>query len=136
MSRQLTQSYEWNPRMIPRDDDGWYLETCKGGTNGYIMKRIRPAKGEHRIKIFQHRWIMEQYLDRKLHKHEQVHHIDMKKTNNDISNLWLCSPSDHMSAHHSFNECCEELMGNFHKYSDIRFNVETGKYYLIDKETV
>ena len=132
---KLTGPTKWNPLYIERDDDGWYLETCKGGTNGYIMKRFRPEKGKHRIKIFQHRWVMEQVVGKKAMIGMQVHHIDMKKTNNDISNLWLCTPQQHMSAHHSFNRCCEELMGNFHKYSDIKFNVETGKYYLINKET-
>ena len=134
---KLTQCYEWNPRMIKRDDEGWYLCKTKGGAKGYIVKRVRQKrlngkfKGRmHRVLILQHRWVMEQHLGRKLHKSEQVHHIDMKKTNNHISNLWLCSPSDHMSAHHSFNECCNELMGNFGKYKDIKFNIETGKYYL------
>jgi|14BtaG_2_1085337.scaffolds.fasta_scaffold19572_4 hypothetical protein len=137
---KLTQCYEWNPRMIARDDEGWYKET-KGPQKGYIVKRVRKLrlggkyKGRmHRVKIYQHRSIMEEHLGRKLTPNEQVHHVDMNKSNNDISNLWLCSPSDHMSAHHSFNQCCEELMGNFHKYNDIRFNIETGRYYLINNE--
>ena len=99
------------------------------------MKRFRPEKGKHRIKIFQHRWVMEQIVGKKAMIGMQVHHIDMKKTHNDISNLWLCTPQQHMSAHHSFNTCCEELMGNFHKYTDIKFNLEIGKYYLTEKET-
>ena len=139
---KLTQCFEWNPRMIARDDEGWYTETCKGGTRGYIVKRVRQLrvsgkyKGRmHRVKIFKHRWVMEQHLGRKLHKYEQVHHIDMNKANNDISNLWLCSPTDHMSAHHSFNESCEELMSSgFNKYTGIKFNPELGKYYLTTNE--
>ena len=139
---ELTRDHKYNPLVIPRDDEGWYLQTTPGGPMGYIVKRVRQErmngkyKGRmHRVLIFQHRHVMEQHLGRKLHKNEHVHHIDMKKTNNNISNLWLCSPSDHMSAHHSFNECCEELMDNFHKYSDIKFNIETKKFYLINKET-
>ena len=138
---KLTQCFEWNPLMIPRDDEGWYLQTTPGGPMGYVVKRIRQKrtsgkyKGRmHRMLIFKHRYVMEQHLGRELNRYEHVHHIDMKKTNNDISNLWLCSPKQHMSAHHSFNECCEELMGNFHKYCDIKFNIETGKYYLIKKK--
>tara|TARA_R100001163_G_C5067844_1_gene207285 strand:- start:821 stop:1498 length:678 start_codon:yes stop_codon:yes gene_type:complete len=131
---QLTKNHKYNPLVIERDDDGWYLETCKGGANGYIVKRFRPEKGKHRIKVFQHRWVMEQVVGKEAMVGMQVHHIDMKKTNNDISNLWLCTPKQHMSAHHSFNECCEELMGNFNKYKDIQFNKETGKYYLRIKD--
>jgi len=138
---ELTRDHRYNPLVIERDDEGWYIETCKGTTKGYMLKRVRQKrmagkyKGRmHRVKIFKHRWVMEQHLGRKLLSNEHVHHIDMKKINNDISNLWLCSPTQHMSAHHSFNECCEELMGNFNKYNDIQFNLETGKYYLINKE--
>tara|TARA_Y100000593_G_scaffold17372_1_gene34742 strand:+ start:1209 stop:1883 length:675 start_codon:yes stop_codon:yes gene_type:complete len=131
---ELTRDHKYNPVVISRDDDGWFLDTCKGGSNGYIIKRVRPKKGQHRIKIFKHRWVMEQVVGKEAMVGMQVHHIDMKKTNNDISNLWLCSPSQHMSAHHSFNECCEELMGNFDKYSDIKFDVEKGQYYLVERK--
>ena len=138
---ELTRDHKYNPLVIPRDDEGWYEQTTPGGPLGYIVKRVRKErmsgkyKGRmHRVLIFQHRYVMEQYLGRKLLSNEQVHHIDMKKTNNDISNLWLCSPSQHMSAHHSFNECCEELMGNFDKYSDIKFDVEKGQYYLVERK--
>ena len=76
---------------------------------------------------------MEQVVGKEAIIGMHVHHIDMCKTNNDISNLWLCTPTQHMSAHHSFNECCEELMGNFHKYSEIKFDIEAGKYYLVSR---
>ena len=124
---KLTQSYEWNPRMIPRDDDGWYIETCKGPTNGYIMKRFRPTKGKHRIKIFQHRWVMEQHLGRKLTKYEHIHHIDIVKTNNNIDNLWLCTPSQHAKAHRSLERLLPKLMKQARM---IKFNKKTGIYYL------
>lgn len=140
---ELTRDHKYNPLVIPRDDEGWYIHTTSGGPIGYIVKRVRQKrmsgkyKGRmHRVLIFQHRYVMEQHLGRKLTKYEHVHHIDMKKINNHISNLWLCSPTQHMSAHHSFNECCEELMGNFNKYCDIKFNVETGKYYLVETEKI
>jgi hypothetical protein len=138
---ELTKDHKYNPLVIPRDDEGWYINDSKGASSGYIIKRVRQKrmngkyKGRmHRVTIFQHRYVMEKHLGRKLNKYEHVHHIDMKKTNNDISNLWLCTPKQHMSAHHSFNESCEELMGNFHKYCDIKFNKKTGKYYLIERK--
>ena len=76
---------------------------------------------------------MEQYLGRKLLSTEHIHHIDMDKLNNNISNLWLCTPKQHRSAHHSFNEYCVEA---FKRPVQFGFNVETGKYYLINKEAI
>lgn len=49
--------------------------------------------------IDEHRYIMEQFLDRKLDKNEVVHHIDGNKLNNDISNLEVMSLSDHSRLH-------------------------------------
>lgn len=53
-------------------DSGGYKHTTK------INENIRT-----------HRYIMEQYLGRKLLPEEHVHHIDGNKTNNDITNLFL-----------------------------------------------
>ena len=123
-------------------DTDWYLDNCPTSHYyGYIVKilyeekRSGKYKGNlHRTKICQHRWVMEQVVGKEALIGMHVHHIDMKKLNNNISNLWLCTPTQHMSAHHSFNDCCEELMGNFHKYCDIKFNIETGRYYLINQQ--
>tara|TARA_R100001530_G_scaffold2067_1_gene3497 strand:+ start:511 stop:1173 length:663 start_codon:yes stop_codon:yes gene_type:complete len=128
---ELTKNHKYNPLIIEKDDEGWYIETCKGGTNGYMMKRIRPVGKKHRIKIFKHRWVMEQYVGKEALINMHVHHIDMNKLNNDISNLWLCTPKQHMSAHHSFNKCCVEA---FKRPIQFGFNVETGKYYLKEKK--
>ena len=73
---------------------------------------------------------MEKYLDRKLESWEIVHHIDMDKLNNDISNLWLCDEVTHGIAHMSFTKICEKLYYNYNKYSGIDFNKDTGEYYL------
>lgn len=132
-----------NNRKCRESETEWFMDDNPSNHNyGYMIKYVCKIqkygkwKGNlHRVKIFQHRWVMEQHLGRKLTAAEQVHHIDMNKANNDLSNLWVCSRSEHGKAHYSFNRICEELMGNFNKYSDIRFNVETGKYYLIEKET-
>lgn len=51
------------------------------------------------IKYDEHRYIMEQYLGRKLNRNEVVHHKDGDKTNNDIENLVLMSLSEHSREH-------------------------------------
>lgn len=94
--------------------------------------KISTGDGNKRTYVFEHRVVMEEYLGRKLKPHESVHHIDMIKLNNDISNLWLCNPKTHHRAHASYNEICSKLMLDYNKYSGIEFNKETGKYYLVN----
>ena len=115
---------EMNERKAYKD--GWRV---KKSYYGYVVKRIWDDryKGEW---VTQHRYNMEQYLGRKLLKSEIVHHIDMDKTNNNISNLWLCTDSQHKIAHNSFNRLCKLGMKESIQFS---FNVETGNYYLKEK---
>lgn len=47
-----------------------------------------------------HRWIMEQFLERKLLPTEMIHHKDGNKYNNDISNLQIVySVKEHRKLH-------------------------------------
>lgn len=45
--------------------------------------------------IREHRWIMEQYLGRKLESWEHVHHINDDSLDNRIENLIVLSNSEH-----------------------------------------
>ena len=114
-----------NKRTIYKE--GWRV---KASYYGYVVKRIWNDiyKGEW---VTQHRYNMEQYLGRKLLKTEIVHHIDMDKTNNDISNLWYCTKSQHKIARNSFNILCALGMK---KPIQFKFNRKTGKYYLKEVE--
>lgn len=72
----------------------------KGGTGnissgGY--KRITVG-GQ---RIFEHRYIMEVHLGRKIGKKEVVHHINGDKTDNRIDNLEVCTQSEHVNEHRS-----------------------------------
>jgi len=111
---------EMNKRKVYKD--GWRV---KASCHGYVVKRIWNDiyKGEW---ITQHRYNMEEYLERKLLKTEIVHHIDMDKTNNNINNLWLCTHSTHTKAHGSMNIAVAELI----KKGLVEFNA--GKYYLVN----
>ena len=51
--------------------------------------------GKRLKRVNEHRYVMEQFLNRKLKSNECVHHIDFDKLNNDISNLYLCTNSYH-----------------------------------------
>ena len=112
------------------DSHGYYCwRVPKLDENG---NKISTGDGNQRTYVFEHRVVVEEYLGRKLKSWETVHHIDMIKLNNNISNLWLCTAKTHHQAHSSYNEICRELMINFNKYSGIGFNKEMGKYYLVN----
>ena len=49
--------------------------------------------------ILEHRYVMEQYLGRKLLKNEQVHHINGDKFDNRIENLIIVTQNEHDMLH-------------------------------------
>lgn len=69
----------------------------KGGyrkhSNGYRWKLV---KGKY---ILEHRYIMEQFLGRKLTFNENVHHINGNKLDNKIENLEVLSRAQHTKLH-------------------------------------
>lgn len=67
---------------------GWKLHST-----GYITAFI-----DNRWQ-YQHRYVMEQELGRRLKTDEHVHHKDGDKTNNKLSNLELLSKSKHAQEH-------------------------------------
>lgn len=134
-----------DPRLLNKE--GLYIpitrENPKINKNGHVSWRekvyddngnpVSTGNGIKRVEKVMHRVVMEECLGRKLTRLEVVHHIDMDKLNNDISNLWLCNEVTHGVAHMSFTKICGELYHNYHKYSGINFNTEIGKYYLVKK---
>lgn len=59
-------------------------------TNGYRYITVAPNK-----RMYEHRWVMEQHLGRKLGTNEHVHHINHDKTDNRIENLELLDNVSH-----------------------------------------
>ena len=60
---------------------------------GYLSIRFNG------IKVYLHRHLMEQKLDRKLYRSEHVHHINHDKLDNRIENLILINANEHSSYH-------------------------------------
>lgn len=72
--------------------------------NGYPRITIDKKR------VLEHVWVMENHLGRKLQKKECVHHLDMNKENNDLSNLFLFkNQSDHQKCHISMEKCGFDL---------------------------
>ena len=94
------------------------------GANG--IRLYAPSGGY----IYEHRKVVEGYLNRKLLSSEIVHHIDMDNHNNDIKNLYLCKNlQSHGVLHYNLELLGYELLN--HK---IWFNYEEKKYVLYSTE--
>ena len=65
---------------------------------GYVLIYV-PSKIKKQRKVYKHRYVMEQYLGRKLKKSEHVHHINGDKKDNTIGNLKIINPSQHSTLH-------------------------------------
>jgi hypothetical protein len=71
----------------------------KGGKhiapNGYVIISVRGKS------IYEHRFLMEKSIGRKLLRREHLHHKNGVKTDNRLSNLEIVTPSDHKKMKHS-----------------------------------
>ena len=65
--------------------------------NGYEIRYIQGYNKKGNVK--EHRYIMEQYLGRRLNTDEVVHHKDGNKLNNNINNLEVMKRGEHSRLH-------------------------------------
>lgn len=66
---------------------------------GYVMVNLGPNK-----RMFEHRYVMEKHLGRKLIPGEVIHHLNENTSDNRIENLVLCkSAGEHNSKYHSLH---------------------------------
>ena len=96
-SKEATEGYY---EYMDKDGYIWVVDDnlrCYSEYRGYL-----PCEKQHsfyRRGIAKHRLIMMQHLGRDLKPNEVVHHIDLNKSNNDISNLQLMTQSEHAKIH-------------------------------------
>ena len=111
----------------------------------FILTLTHPHRSKSNYVPY-HRWLMEKHKGRylkpvvryksgnkkgKIKEHgELVHHIDMDKKNNDISNLMICNGmGHHQDVHATYNKICATLM----KRGIVQFSEGQG-YYLTEIE--
>ena len=96
---------------------------------GYKVARIERGDGSLSRRIGEHRDVMERTLRRSLADVEVVHHINLKKRDNRIENLYLCADgAAHLRTHHSINGLIASLL----ERGSIRFNRDRGVYELCE----
>lgn len=69
-------------------------------SHGYIAIHMpKHPYADKRGYVYEHRLVVEEHIGRYLSPEEVVHHKDLNKTNNDISNLQILSNSEHRKIH-------------------------------------
>lgn len=66
---------------------------------GYVRLYMPSHPHNNQGYVLEHRYIVEQHLNRLLEPHEVVHHINEIKTDNRIGNLYLCTSEEHVRIH-------------------------------------
>lgn len=108
LCRKCSNSIKYKPTVFSKtmeDAVNW-----SGGEQidrGYLKVYVGDGK-----RVFKHVQIYEKYFGIKLSKNECIHHIDMDKLNNSISNLYLCkNKREHQLCHQSLQDMSSSLFG-------------------------
>lgn len=92
---------------------------------GYIRKDGYKFISIEGKQVYEHRYLMEKHLGRKLTFDETIHHKDGNKLNNKLNNLELLSRSEHTKQNH-----CKYWLGKHHS-TDTKNKISKSKkqYY-------
>lgn len=94
-----------------RKDIKWGTNAIKGSGNpnfnggkyldekGYVRVRMPEHPASVRGYVYEHRLVMEDYLNRYLESWETVHHINEVKVDNRVDNLFLTTFPEHSAIH-------------------------------------
>lgn len=86
----------WNKGKKRPDITGVKHPMYKGGSITVQGYKVICINGKQ---VLEHRYFMEQHINRKLERREHIHHINGIKTDNRIENLELVDWSEHGKQH-------------------------------------
>ena len=115
-----------------RKDAGENHHNWKGGRiikgDGYIgVWKPEHKKADSQGYVYEHILVIEETLNRSLTTKEEIHHINLDKTANQINNLCLCcTHKEHTKIHRSI----EKLIPYLLEKNIIYFNNEEKEYKL------
>jgi len=107
VAREIKCSNTHVARMLRKHNISFKHNTAKNykTNNGSGYTLIFIGKGEpctnHNGYMYEHRYIMENSLGRKLEKNEHVHHINGNRSDNRIENLIVVTSQEHRKKHAS-----------------------------------
>lgn len=115
-----------------RKDAGKNHHNWKGGRiikgDGYIgIWNPNHKKADNQGYVYEHTLVMENFLKREISKEEEIHHININKQDNNISNLCLCSHQEHLKIHRSIEKLIPYLLDK----KIIYFDKKIKEYKLI-----
>lgn len=93
------QDIDWSKKSYKPSDSPSFTGGRYIDDKGYV-KILRPEHPKNiRGYIYEHRAVMEEYLDRLLEPWETIHHINEIKLDNRVENLFLCTVPEHSAIH-------------------------------------
>src|SRR3990167_9050087 len=104
--------YRRNPEKHPLWRGGRYKDSF-----GYIC--ITIYENGNKLRIREHRYLMEKHIGRKLDKNEHVHHLNGIKNDNRIENLVVLNAGEHHSAHYDEKKMLPVFIENVRKEKEM-----------------
>lgn len=126
-----TKSY--NKKNPDRYDHliGTKITDSHGYTQLYVSNdykyKTKETSSVYGGRIREHIHVMQEHINRPLKKGEVVHHIDGNKSNNDISNLDLCTVQEHNSCHAKI----EKIVFELYKKGIVKYDNIDKLYFLV-----
>jgi hypothetical protein len=103
MSERGLASQRKDVKWVESSTMGEFNPNYSGGKyiddKGYVRVLAPEHPSSIRGYIYEHRAVMEEYLNRFLNPWESVHHINEVKCDNRVENLFLCTSGEHSAIH-------------------------------------
>jgi predicted transcriptional regulator len=125
------EKIEFHIKSVQTTGSGTLSRRLLSGDGRWMIPAPSYYLGKRYIKnryVYEHRFIMENYLGRLLETDEVVHHLNGNKLDNRIENLYVMSRADHASEH-AQEPIMVDLICDFCKVEFKRRKNQTYKHY-------